>query len=215
MTMVVALCATAQAQVTFVDLGTAAPPDVLGAWEVAPFPNDWRGEEEVTSVPPPASSPVTGDLLFDQPLMHYQVNDGWDSWSHGYDGDVYHLDELLYGNELTLTLPEGTRAFYFYLQPNFLGELNFQVTSGPLSDPAIANVGIDGDAGARGFGFYTDGSDLETITIAGLDTWPDGFAVGEFGIEGSVDCTPEGGVGLALAAAGICGLVLLHRRVRT
>jgi hypothetical protein len=164
------------------------------------------------SFDPPASSPVTGSLLADAELTHLRIGDGWDTWSHGYSGDVYWLDEDLFGNELTLTLPTDTKAFYLYLEPNFFGTYEFVVSSGL----AVETLAIDGIGGAQGVGFYTDvpADSLASIVVRRAGGFSDGFAVGEFGING-IKGVPEGGVPRTLFGFLLLGLFGAHRKLKS
>jgi uncharacterized repeat protein (TIGR01451 family) len=104
------------------------------------------------------------------------------------------------GTSVTIYLPTGTLAFYFYLEPNdntpsFTATAQDGTSSGPV--PIFWN----GDA--RYFGFYAQGgATLVSIQISCTDCGEGGgFAVGEFGINYSpVDlslqktATPEIGI---------------------
>ena len=81
------------------------------------------------------------------------------------------------------TLPAGTKAFYFYAEPQQFALLQIQATAqdGTTSGP----IDVQGFAGAQYYGFYgTGASTLSSITVTTTD--PTGFAVGEFGINGGV-----------------------------
>jgi len=164
----------------------------------------------VSEVVVPATASVTGSVKFDVPLEHRRVGNGWDTWSHPYNGDVYWLDEVVSGNRLTLTLPAGTRAFYLYVEPDFFGPAGFTVGSGSTT----GTLQIQGDGGASGFGFFSDDPavDLSSIFIEknGAD-FSNGFAVGQFGINGT-GAIPEGFGGLLLLGMGLVGLWELRRR---
>jgi len=117
----------------------------------------------------------TGGVGFSPSLTHYTVGGGWATWSNGYTGDVYATET----QSVTLTLPDLTKAFYFYAEPDQFETFSMVATSddGATSGP----IAVDGFAGAQYFGFYATGSSsVKSITITGGD--PDGFAVGEFGI---------------------------------
>jgi Bacterial Ig-like domain len=163
--------------------GTAAPPTTLGPYDMTPFADDTRGLfEAVTDVPAPGGSV----LQFNPSLNHRQVGQGWATWSHGYTGDVY----VSGGTQRVMTLPENTKAFYFYVEPNLpIGSFNVTATAddGTISGP----IPVAGASGAQYFGFYTtDGSSLSTIQVD-VDPEANGFAVGEFGIAyGPTDTTP-------------------------
>jgi hypothetical protein len=150
--------------------GTAAPPATLGPYTMTPFGNDGRADGTVSGVPDPA-----GTIGFSPSLSHTKVGVGWQTWSHGYTGDVYFTG----GTQITITLPAGTKAFYLYAEPNQFAVFSVQATAqdGTTSGP----IPVQGQAGAQYFGFYgTGAATLASITVTSAD--PTGFAVGEFGI---------------------------------
>ena len=150
--------------------GTAAPPATLGPYTMTPFGNDGRADGTVSDVPDPA-----GTIGFSPSLSHTKVGVGWATWSHGYTGDVYFTG----GTQITITLPAGTKAFYFYAEPDQFAVFSVEATAqdGTTSGP----VPVQGDSGAQYFGFYgTGAATLASITVTSAD--PTGFAVGEFGI---------------------------------
>jgi hypothetical protein len=152
--------------------GTGAPPATLGPYTMTPFGDDTRPVgTTVTDVPDPA-----GTITFSQPLTHSEVGNGWATWSHGYTGDVYHNSN---GSAITITMPAGTKAFYLYAEPNTFDVFDVQATAqdGTTSGP----VPVQGNSGARYFGFYGTGdAEIATITVTTTDTT--GLGVGEFGI---------------------------------
>jgi hypothetical protein len=152
--------------------GTAAPPPDLGPYTMTPFgPDPQPTGTTVTGVSDPA-----GTITFSQPLTHSTIGNGWATWSHGYTGDVYHNSD---GSAITITLPDDTKAFYLYAEPNTFDVFNVQATAqdGTTSGP----VPVQGDSGARYFGFYGTGdAEIATITVTTTDTT--GLGVGEFGI---------------------------------
>lgn len=152
--------------------GTNAPPPDLGSYTMTPFSPDARPTgTTVTDVPDPA-----GTITFSQPLTHSTVGNGWATWSHGYTGDVYHNSD---GSAITITLPSDTKAFYLYAEPNTFDIFDVQATAqdGTTSGP----VEVQGDSGAKYFGFYGTGdATIATITVTTTDTT--GLGVGEFGI---------------------------------
>ena len=186
--------------------GTAAPPDTLGGYSMVPFSADPTAEGTmITSLTPPAGAAVTGDLTFSAAVEHDMVGSWWSTWSHGYTGDAYYND----GYKLNLSLPDGTLAFYLYIEPNLKADFEFDVTT----ESAVAtSITINGNAGAKYVGVYSD-DPMDSVTFVFVKNAAedaDGFAVGEFGINGVV---PEpttwslvGGVGL--------GLFALARKVR-
>jgi hypothetical protein len=151
--------------------GTAAPPATLGPYTMTPFGDDGRPEfDMVSDVPDPA-----GTIGFSPSLSHRQVPGSWATWSHGYTSDVYFTG----GPQITITLPAGTKAFYFYAEPEQFAVFSVQATAqdGTTSGP----IPVQGEGGAQYFGFYgTGAATLASITVTTAD--PSGFAVGEFGI---------------------------------
>jgi hypothetical protein len=152
--------------------GTAAPPATLGPYTMTAFGPDGRPDNTtVSDVPDPA-----GTIGFSPSLTHTHVGPaGWQTWSHGYTGDVYFTG----GTTITISLPAGTKAFYFYAEPQQFAVFSVEATAqdGTTSGP----VPVQGNSGARYFGFYATGSaTLASITVTTAD--PTGFAVGEFGI---------------------------------
>jgi hypothetical protein len=136
----------------------------------------------------------TGTMAFDRSLEHVEIGSGWASWSHGYTGDVYHTARLTgtQRDSLTMTLPAGTRAFYFYVEPdNTVGTYSITASSGGTSS---GPVDVAGASGARYFGFFcSSGNDFITTVTVTAASAAGGFAVGEFGtagdqLLGSVPC---------------------------
>lgn len=171
--------------IQMVDLGTSAPPsslgdETLGFQSMTPFAADERPIfSDVTTV----NSPLGGELIFGASVSHRTVGEGgWATWSHGYTGDVYFATN---STSLTMTLPVRTTAFYFYAEPNIRSSFfTFTVTTsdGGTAVVASGDVPIHGEAGARGFGFYSSNTTIVSVVVTGTD--PTGFAVGEFGIAG-------------------------------
>lgn len=167
--------------------GTNAPPATLGGHDMMPFPLDTRTLEYPVSY----IAGSFGRLDFMPGLRHTRVGAGWPAWSHGYTGDVY-VSEPGY-NDVVISLPGKTHAFYFYVQPNAQALFNVTVSAEAIdgtplmSAPAVVEVGgallNDGTVGqARYFGFYTSGTvNLGKIKIS-LPPEANGFAIGEFGI---------------------------------
>lgn len=114
--------------------------------------------------------------MFTPSLYHLRVPAMWQTWSHGYQGDVYFTGEDGEGSVYVL-LPSGTKAFSFYGEPNTFASYTVEAIAddGRSSEP----VDIEGRAGARYFGFYaTDGRTIKSIIVTASD--PRGFAIGEF-----------------------------------
>ncbi len=159
--------------------GTAAPAATLGGYTMTPFPNDTRPSGDyVTSV----NSPLSGTVGFSIQMIHFDISQGWASWSHGYSGDVYWTTTDI--TLMELTLPGQTGAFYFYAQPR---PNSGTVTITASSNGTIVNQDVDSNGGASYFGFYADGTDtISSITItSSVD-----FAIGEFGIAKALQ-TPD------------------------
>jgi hypothetical protein len=162
--------------------GTAAPPSTLGPYQITDFPlNSPCPPAMVSSIGTPL--PGSGVLQFSSSLEHFSVTGGaasacstWATWSHGYTGDVYFRD----GNSVTLTMPPNTGAFQMYVEPNSFSVFDFTAVSN--GGTTSGTVAIDGDGGAKYFGFYAAGGVLHSITITNTDGNAGGFAVGEFGI---------------------------------
>ncbi|MBP9025393.1 MAG: hypothetical protein KBH81_04505, partial [Phycisphaerae bacterium] len=156
------------------DPGTAAPPPDLCGQEMTPFPPDPRPTgTNVTDLPAPCSAP--GAVIgFDIPMGHRRIGSGWVSWSHGYTGDLYYTNGA---TSITMTMPAGTLAAYFYVEPNPFAEHTFEVTLN--GSYVCSQFTAHGSAGAAYVGVC--GSPVETVTVtctSGVD-----FAVGEFGIK--------------------------------
>jgi hypothetical protein len=152
--------------------GTNAPPATLGGYGMTPFGPDPQADGAVVSgVNDPA-----GSIAFSPSLTHTTVGSLWSTWSHGYTGDVYFVAPT---QPITITLPAGTKAFYLYAEPNVFDVFDVQATAqdGTTSGP----VQVQGNSGARFFGFYGTGdAEIATVTVTTTDT--SGLAVGEFGI---------------------------------
>jgi hypothetical protein len=199
--VLVLLAAQSQAAITAVSLGTAAPPPTIGPYTMTPFPLD---SQPVGSYVTQVASPLGGDVGIDThvatPALHTLVGVGWATWSHGYTGDVYptYDDPSTW---VTLTMPTGTKAFYFYAEPDPFEVWTITATA---DDGTQLSQDVNGDSGAAGFGFYGDAmTNLASIDVtSGTD-----FAVGEFGIASGAIPEPAslivwsllGGLGVALA----------------
>ena len=166
-------CSTAPTIVFDGSPGTGPPPATLGPYTMTAFgpdPQPLNQGPVVTSVNDPA-----GTVTFSPPLNHSRVGNGWATWSHGYTGDVYWTT----GSTITMTLPAGTRAFYFYAEPNTFAV--FDVTATAQDGTTSGPIQVQGTSGAQYFGFYATGTpNIESITVTTTDTT--GFGVGEFGI---------------------------------
>lgn len=215
------------ALVVYQPLDTAAPPGALGGYTMVAFDDSSTLAVETSAVPVPPGAEPTGSLEFQTPLTHLRVGMGWETWSHSFSGDVYWLDVVGYSTDsVTLMLPTNTKAFYFYVEPNFFGLPNdpapafvfdFKATNTASEEFTLLGEEIFALGGASGFGVYTDdpaNSSLTTITITGTDTWPDGFAIGEFGINGQPPPpgVPDSGMTVLLLACASVALLFARRR---
>ena len=169
-----------------------APPGTLGPFTMTPFgPDDRPAFGVVSNVPDPA-----GTIGFSPSLEHRRIGTGWGTWSHGYGGDVYWTQT---GQSVTLTMPPDTEAFYFYAEPEHFALFN--VTASAEDGTSSGPVSVNGDGGAKYFGFYgTNGALVSSIVVSSNDT----FAVGEFGIKIKLPPPPPPPVegDLALAKSG-------------
>lgn len=193
---VLGLAAAANAQITAVDLGTGAPPATVGPYNMLAFGDDTRavfGNEVSIDV---AEGAPFGPISFDSPMSHREIGNGWATWSHGYGGDVYYNNG---DNNITISMPANTGAFYFYAEPDPFDVFNITATA---DDGATLTLAVNGSSGANGFGFWTAGAPIVSVTVSS-DV---GFAVGEFGLARSVP-TPG-----AVALLGLGGLVGVRRR---
>ncbi|MFN7931222.1 MAG: hypothetical protein U0Y68_25495 [Blastocatellia bacterium] len=120
--------------------------------------------------------------MFAPMTSHRRIPTSWNQNWGAYQGDVYWAGP---GNALTITLPAGTRAFYFYANANTFGTFTVTATaqngttSGPI--PVASNPAGVGNPGAQYMGFFTtDNTDLMSIQVSTNDAG--GVAVGQFGI---------------------------------
>jgi hypothetical protein len=177
--------------------GTASPSASLGPYTMMPFPTDTQsaGYTPVSSV----ESPLGGFVVFDSPLLHAVTPEEWLKWSHDYNGDVYYTAS---DRSITLTMPEGTSAFYFYAQPN---SFSLHAISANASDGIEISQDVEGYQGASYYGFYgTEGSMISSITVT-CETAD--FAIGEFGIA-SIPAPS----GICLGCIGMNFFMWLRRR---
>jgi hypothetical protein len=151
--------------------GPGAPAATLGPYTMTPFAADPQptGYSPVTSV----ASPLGGSVDFSITMSHALAPAEWATWSHGYTGDIYYTGGA---TGVTMTMPAGTGAFYFYAEPNPFAVYEIVATT---PEGAFVSQNVSGSGGAAYYGFYgTDGDLLSTITVSSSVD----FAVGEFGI---------------------------------
>src|SRR5580658_8338703 len=127
--------------------GTSAPPATLGSassmlYSMLPFGPDSRAAGTTVSnvagptesLSPSGSAP-TGTIGFSAALNHCLIGGCWATWSNRYKGDVY----VAGAKSVTITLPAGANAFYFYAEPNqymtftMTATTSAGTTSGPIS----------------------------------------------------------------------------------
>ena len=195
---------SANADILFTNLGTAAPPATLGGHTMTPFdqaaqaalPEGYTG----TVIP---GNPNPGVLTMNPSFYKYSILESTNtSWAHGYTGPIF---LSLTSNLVTLTLPPNTKAVYFYLQANVHGNSTFYATtdSHTESGPVVVATNPKGQAdGATGFGFYsTAGESISSITV-NVDASGVSIMFGEFGINGesapTTTCASEGYKGMQL-----------------
>jgi hypothetical protein len=155
--------------------------------------------QPLNSVVSQVISPVAGAISFSPLVNHLKVGSGWATWSHGYTGDVYYAD-YVNGDTVTVGMPPSTSAFYFYAEPDFTFGPSFDIKV-TANDGTSLTVSVAGNAGANGFGLY---SDTFLLSLEVKSDW--GFAIGEFGISG-ISSVPEPSTYLAgLSALGMLGL---------
>jgi hypothetical protein len=161
--------------------GTSAPPSTLGPYTMSTFSTS--SASNGTSVTSVNQLDTFGgaQITFDHPLKKQTVPAGWSTWSHGYTGDVYtNIGGAPAQDALTIGLPTGTSAFYFYAEPNNFAVFN--VTATAQDGTTSGATQVNGTGGAKYFGFYGDpGNPLVSISVS-VDSGAAGFAVGEFGI---------------------------------
>jgi hypothetical protein len=178
--------------------GTAAPASTLGPYTMTPFaPDPATDGTLVTSAPGPF-----GALGLSNALTKATVPLNWGTWSNGYMSTVYFSATE---ESVTITLPSGTAAAYFYIESDVGGTVNFTVTAedGLAADTTSSPPTPTNSAGnAAYFGFYaTAGQTISKIAIAG-PTPADGFAVGEFGIAAVAPPTVATGAATDITTTG-------------
>jgi hypothetical protein len=182
--------------------GVGAPPGTLGGYSMTAFPVDPSPEGTlVLQLAPPAAAPVIGNLTFTTEVEHFLAGSVWDTWSHGYTGDVYFNED----HDLLLALPAGTQAFSLYVQPNLKAPFEFRVDSGAT----VATLAINGNGGASYIGFYSDDplDPLQFVYVRQTTMDSDGFAVGEF----MINAIPEPGLWTLVTGLGLCALAGARR----
>lgn len=87
--------------------GTAAPPSKFGPYSMKSFAADSQADGDVSGVQGP-----TGTVSFAPDLTHSTVDSGWQTWSNGYQGDVYATQHLGgAGMRPKYPMPDGASVF--------------------------------------------------------------------------------------------------------
>ena len=140
----------ARAAIHFQNLGTAAPPNTVGGVPLTAFNQAVQAAiPDFASVSNIPGAPMPGGLLSSNALSKRTIGSGWSTWSHGYTGPVYFNTT----NDVTLTLPPGSTAFYTYVEPNVFGTLSITATTD--SGATSGTVSVSGSSGATRYAFYT------------------------------------------------------------
>jgi hypothetical protein len=160
------------ASIVAVNGGSGAPPTTLGGYTMTPFGTDSTnalGSFTTTSI----AAPSGGFITFDVAQRHFQgINFG-----NGYSGDSY-LSPTGAEN-LTITLPTNTGAFYFDALPNQQTILSVTATAQDGTTLIETLNGVSGSLAPGNFGFYgTGNSRISSIHITASSE----LLVGEFGI---------------------------------
>ena len=201
----------AAAAISFVDIGTSAPPASLGTCAVVAF--DQTAQAAVvngTSVTSVVGGPNGTSLGLSPAHIKRNIGSGWATWSHGYTGAVY----VQNGTQAIFNLPAGAQCFYFYAEPNNLSAFNITVT--PASGSSVTRS-VTGNAGAYGYGFYTSGETISSVTVD-VAAGAGGFAVGEFGVgtaasgPSAIPTLSEWGMIFLAGVMGVFGFATLRRK---
>lgn len=96
---------------------------------------------------------------------------GWQTWSNGYEGPVYFG---YFATSLTLNFSSPVTAFDFYAEPD---PFDFFDITAVTSSGSVLMQSVNGRAGAKYFGFYSDNliDTISSITISSSEK----FAVGQ------------------------------------
>jgi hypothetical protein len=163
---------------SYLNLGLVACPAQVGPYQVTPAATDTSALYSFVST---VAMPTGGTLGISPALDHRRIGGGWGTWSHTYTGDLYASSSSSV-SAATLTLPDGTGAFAFFLEPNLHPSVDCTVTCTTADGGSLQeSASIAGNAGATGFAFYCTTSPLSSISIS-VPTSAGGFALGEFSI---------------------------------
>ena len=196
--MLAATSFAASADILFQNLGTTAPPAVIGAHTMLPFDlSEQTAIPNLTTVSNIPGSPIPGMLSISTPATKYPFSALNATWGHGYSGPLFTAP-----NSATLILPPNTNAFYFYAMGIDFGPATITVTSDSGSSSGAIPVTVNnlgGPDSANGFAFYSNAG--ETISSVTVNTSvPGGFIFAEFGIASGpvTTCASEGYTGTKL-----------------
>jgi hypothetical protein len=176
-----ALASSASAAVIFTgNPSGSAPPATLGPYSLTQFPDDPRPHgAQIAEVP----SPLGGNVLLAPPMFHFE--NAWGSaWAPGAPRYTYFSNGLPTG---TLTMPAGTGAFNFYLEPDDFGVRTFEAVAQDGTSSGSVSVSAS-SSGGRYFGFYATGPDtIDHVNIrnTSVGAGRNGFGIGAFGIAGA------------------------------
>jgi PEP-CTERM motif-containing protein len=171
-------------------------------YDLVTVPN---GSEPEFSIISTLSSSL-GDLTFSPEVDKRFVGSNWATWSNGYTGEVYFSQG---SSSLTITLPSAISAFDFYAEPNLFDTFEIVATAQNGVSTTLSQL-VNGDSGAKYFGFYaTDGDLISSITITDPSGNADGFAVGQLRLATSV---PEPATMLGLLTVASFGVTLRRQQ---
>ncbi|PTD25669.1 PEP-CTERM sorting domain-containing protein [Sphingomonas fennica] len=147
-------------------------------------------------------------LNFNHAVSVAAIGNGWATWSGGYTGDVL---RNLGTSSVTATLADAVDGFGFFLEPNVFSNFLFTITT---SDGTVVNQLIQGNSGAKFFGWNGPGITNFTISVA---SGAGGFAFGDFFLYRrditNVPIVPEpASWALMIAGFGLMGAALRRAR---
>ncbi len=191
---------SANADILFTNLGNVAPPASIGGHAMTPFdlaPQNAIADftSDILVIP---GNPGTGALSLSRSASKFTAPYSWNSqWAGNTVGPVYRIDGNF--NDVTLTLPPGTTAFYFYTSPHRYGTFNMTAVTDSGATSGVIPV-LTGTAGSNGFGFYsTAGETISSVTVTLQSESAIGLGVGFFGInQGTTTCASSGYTGTKL-----------------
>ncbi|MDY7096186.1 MAG: PPC domain-containing protein [Acidobacteriota bacterium] len=170
----------ASAELVIVDLGNEPPPAMVGPYPMTAA--DLAEQEKLDEGEPVIfgfSMEVVGNLLFNLPFhppfpIRRTVPTTWPEWGHGYQGPVFHFEEL---TGYSMLFRDEATAFYFYARPRGSRATIEVLFEGQSTGP----IDLEAEDGPRGFAFY--GTDHETFNALGfrLIDGAAGLGIAEFG----------------------------------